>query len=43
MKAGVRRTAGLLACLVAGAMVACSHAAPKVSNSWDPKAAASIP
>ncbi|MGA8683282.1 MAG: hypothetical protein WB623_02675 [Candidatus Sulfotelmatobacter sp.] len=40
MKAGVRRTAGLLACLVAGAMVACSHTAPKVSNSWDPKAAA---
>ena len=40
MKTGVRRTAGLLACLVAGAMVACSHTAPKVSNSWDPKAAA---
>jgi len=40
MKAGVRRTAGLLACLVAGAMVACSHTAPKVSNSWDPRAAA---
>ena len=40
MKTGVRRTAGLLACLVPGAMVACSHTAPKVSNSWDPKAAA---
>jgi squalene-hopene/tetraprenyl-beta-curcumene cyclase len=27
-------------CLVAAAMMACSHPAPKVSNSWDPKAAA---
>jgi squalene-hopene/tetraprenyl-beta-curcumene cyclase len=40
MKAGMRRRGALLACLVAGAMVACSHPAPKVSNSWDPKAAA---
>jgi len=40
MKAVVRRTGGLLACLLAGAMMACSHAAPKVSTSWDPTAAA---
>jgi squalene-hopene/tetraprenyl-beta-curcumene cyclase len=40
MKAGVQRTGVLLACLAAGLMTACSHAAPKLSSSWDPKAAA---
>lgn len=40
MKAGLRGTGTLLMCLVAGAMVACSHAPPQISNSWDPKAAA---
>lgn len=40
MKAGMRGTGALLMCLVAGAMLACSHPAAKVSNSWDPKAAA---
>lgn len=39
MKAALRQTVGLLACLVAGAMMACSHRAPRVSNSWAPKAA----
>ena len=40
MKGGLR-TAGLLLAFVAtSVMAACSHAAPKLSNSWDPKAAA---
>lgn len=40
MKAGLRGIGALLTCLVAGAMVGCSHPATKASNSWDPKAAA---
>ena len=40
MRPSVRGTEGLLACLLAGAMLACSHAAPKLSDSWDPKTAA---
>jgi squalene-hopene/tetraprenyl-beta-curcumene cyclase len=40
VKAVMRGTSALLTCLVAGAMVACSHPAAKVSRSWDPKAAA---
>jgi squalene-hopene/tetraprenyl-beta-curcumene cyclase len=40
MKAGMQRTGVLLAFLAAGVMAACSHAAPKLSSSWDPKAAA---
>jgi squalene-hopene/tetraprenyl-beta-curcumene cyclase len=40
MKAALRRTACLLAFFAAGVMVACSHAAPKLSSSWDPTAAA---
>ncbi len=40
MKVGMRGIGALLTCLAATAMVACSHSAAKVSNSWDPKAAA---
>jgi squalene-hopene/tetraprenyl-beta-curcumene cyclase len=44
MKVGIRGTIALLACVVAGAIVACSRAPkdsiPKVSTSWDPKTAA---
>ena len=40
MKAGMRGIAALLSGLAAAAMLACSHPATKVSNSWDPKAAA---
>ncbi|MGA8763149.1 MAG: hypothetical protein WB562_09815 [Candidatus Sulfotelmatobacter sp.] len=40
MKARLRGIVALLTCLVAGTMVACSHPASKVSNSWDPKTAA---
>lgn len=40
MNAGLRGIGALLTCLVAAAMVACSHPAAKVSNSWDPKGAA---
>jgi len=40
MKAGMRGIGALLTCLAAAAMVACSHPVTKVSNSWDPKAAA---
>jgi squalene-hopene/tetraprenyl-beta-curcumene cyclase len=40
MNAGMRGTGALLTCLAAAAMVACSHPVTKVSNSWDPKAAA---
>jgi len=40
VRPSVRGTEGLLACLLAGAMLACSHAAPKLSDSWDPKTAA---
>ncbi|HXY06879.1 MAG TPA: hypothetical protein VEI52_03415 [Terriglobales bacterium] len=40
MKAGMRGIGALLTYLVAGATVGCSHPATKVSNSWDPKAAA---
>jgi squalene-hopene/tetraprenyl-beta-curcumene cyclase len=40
MKAGMLGIGVLLACLASAAMVACSHPAMKVSNSWDPKAAA---
>jgi squalene-hopene/tetraprenyl-beta-curcumene cyclase len=36
----MRGIAVLQTCLAAGAMVGCSHAAPQVSGSWDPKAAA---
>jgi len=41
MKAGMRGMAAVAMCLLAGATAYCSHSAPKVSNSWDPKAAAS--
>jgi squalene-hopene/tetraprenyl-beta-curcumene cyclase len=40
MKAGRRGMDALLTCLLAATMAACSHPAAKVSNSWDPKAAA---
>jgi squalene-hopene/tetraprenyl-beta-curcumene cyclase len=40
MKAGMRGISIVLPCLVAGALVACSHPPSKVSDSWDPKAAA---
>src|ERR1035437_880149 len=40
MKAGLRGRGALLTCLVVAAIFACSHPAAKVSNSWDPKAAA---
>jgi squalene-hopene/tetraprenyl-beta-curcumene cyclase len=40
MKAGARGIGITLTCLLAGALVACSHSTSKVSNSWDPKAAA---
>ncbi|MFZ0952189.1 MAG: hypothetical protein WAN17_07985 [Candidatus Sulfotelmatobacter sp.] len=40
MKAGMRGIGALLTCLAAAAMVACSHPVAKVSNSWNPKAAA---
>ena len=40
MKAGMLGIEVLLACLASAAMLACSHPASKVSNSWDPKAAA---
>jgi squalene-hopene/tetraprenyl-beta-curcumene cyclase len=40
MKAGMLGIRVLLACLACGAMVGCSHPAPNVSNSWDPKTAA---
>jgi squalene-hopene/tetraprenyl-beta-curcumene cyclase len=40
MKAGMRGITALTMCLVAAAMASCSRPTPKVSNSWDPKAAA---
>jgi squalene-hopene/tetraprenyl-beta-curcumene cyclase len=40
MKAGMRGIGGLLTCFMAGAMAACSHAVPQVSDSWNPKTAA---
>jgi squalene-hopene/tetraprenyl-beta-curcumene cyclase len=40
MKAGMRGISALTMCLVAAAMASCSHPTLKVSNSWDPKAAA---
>jgi squalene-hopene/tetraprenyl-beta-curcumene cyclase len=40
MKPGTRGIVALGTCLVAGAMIACTQAAPKVSSSWDPKTAA---
>jgi len=40
MKVGLGRARFLLAFVAAGLTVACSHTAPKLSNSWDPKAAA---
>jgi len=40
MRAGKRGFGALLACVATIALVACSHPAAKVSNSWDPKAAA---
>src|ERR1700691_1277020 len=40
MKAGMRGIGALLVCFMAGAMAACSHAVPRVSDSWDPKTAA---
>lgn len=40
MRAGMRGMGTLLTCLLGGVLVACSHPAPNVSKSWDPKAAA---
>ncbi|MFZ0136843.1 MAG: hypothetical protein WAK89_07290 [Candidatus Sulfotelmatobacter sp.] len=40
MKAGIRGIGVVLACLAAAVVVACSHPAAKVSNTWNPKAAA---
>src|SRR5271166_1613931 len=40
MKAGRRILGATVISLVAAALLACSHAVPKVSNSWNPKAAA---
>ena len=40
MKADMRGASALLMCVVAGAMVACSHPAVTGSSSWDRKAAA---
>ena len=40
MRVGNREKAALLICFLGGAMVACSHPAPKPSTSWDPRAAA---
>jgi len=40
MKAGMRGIAALTICFVAAAMASCTRPAAKVSNSWDPKAAA---
>ena len=40
MKAAVRRAGFLLAFLAVGVMAACSHAATKLSSSWDPRTAA---
>jgi squalene-hopene/tetraprenyl-beta-curcumene cyclase len=40
MKASLRGIGALLTCLAAAAMLACTHPDTKVSNSWDPKAAA---
>jgi squalene-hopene/tetraprenyl-beta-curcumene cyclase len=40
MKAGMRGITALTMCLLAAAMASCSRPTPKVSNSWDPKAAA---
>src|ERR1700685_4410140 len=40
MKAGMRGIAALAICLAALATASCSHPAPKVSNSWEPKTAA---
>ena len=40
MKAGMRGIAALTIWFVAAAMASCSRPEPKVSNSWDPKAAA---
>jgi squalene-hopene/tetraprenyl-beta-curcumene cyclase len=40
MKAGMRGVGAFLVCFMAGAMAACSHAVPQVSESWDPKTAA---
>lgn len=39
MKTGVLRS-GVLTCLAFGPMLACSHPASKVSNTWDPRTAA---
>ena len=40
MKAGMQGIGALLVCFMAGAMAACSHAVPRVADSWDPKTAA---
>ncbi len=40
MKAGIRGLGVVLACLAAAVVVACSHPSAKVSNTWNPKAAA---
>ena len=40
MDAGLRGITALALCLVVAAVVSCSRPTPKVSNSWDPKAAA---
>ena len=40
MELGLQRISATLTCLMAVALVSCSHPAPKVSTSWDPKSAA---
>ncbi len=40
MKTGLLGIGALVTCLALGAMIACSHPEPKISNTWDPKAAA---
>jgi squalene-hopene/tetraprenyl-beta-curcumene cyclase len=40
LKASMRGIGALLTCLAVAALVACSHPIAKVSESWDPKAAA---
>ena len=40
MKGGLRTAGPLLAFVATSVMAACLHAAPKLSNSWDPKVAA---
>lgn len=40
MKAGLRGVAAVTVSLITATLVSCAHPAPKVSDSWDPKAAA---